>query len=72
MIGNDCNISKDIMQSGKPVLWTMAGRLERLSKTCNSRHFSEIKCLALVYEDKEGGKTDDAGSSRARQDCIIQ
>lgn len=47
------NISKDIMQCGKPVLWTMAGGLDRLSKTYNSRYFSEIKCLALVCEDKE-------------------
>lgn len=42
------NISKDIMQSGKPVLWTMAGCLDRLPKAYNSRYFSEIKCLALV------------------------
>lgn len=42
------NISKDIMQSGKPVLWTMAGCLDRLPKAYNSRYFSGIKCLALV------------------------
>ena len=42
------NISKDIMQSGKPVLWTMAGCLERLPKAYNSRYFSEIIVLALV------------------------
>ena len=45
------NISKDIMQSGKTVLWTMAGCLDRLSKAYNVRYFSEIKCLALVCED---------------------
>ena len=45
------NLSKDIMQSGKPVLWTMAGCLDRLPKAYNSRYFSEIKCLALVCED---------------------
>lgn len=49
------NISKDIMQSGKPVLWTMAGCLDRLSKAYNSRYFSEINCLALVC-DKEALK----------------
>lgn len=45
------NISKDIMQSGKPVLWTMAGCLDYLPKTYNSRYFSQIKCLALVCEE---------------------
>ena len=45
------NISKDIMQSGKPVLWTMAGCLDRLPKAYNSRYFSEIKCLALVCDE---------------------
>ena len=45
------NISKDIMQSEKPVLWTMAGCLDRLPKAYNCCYFSEIKCLALVCED---------------------
>lgn len=45
------NISKDIMQSGKPVLWTMAGCLDYLPETYNSRYFSKIKCLALVCEE---------------------
>lgn len=45
------NISKDIMQSGKLVLWTMAGCLERLSKAYNSRYFSEIIVLALVTDE---------------------
>ena len=45
------NISKDIMQSGKPVLWTMAGCLERLPKAYNSRYFSEIIVLALVTDE---------------------
>lgn len=45
------NLSKDMMQSGKPVLWTMAGNLDYLPKTYNSRYFSSIKCLALVCEE---------------------
>ena len=45
------NITKDIMQSGKPVLWTMAGCLERLPKAYNSRYFSEIIVLALVTDE---------------------
>ena len=47
------NISKDIMQSGKPVLWTMAGCLERLPKAYNSRYFSEIIVLALVTDEND-------------------
>lgn len=47
------NISKDIMQSGKPVLWTMAGCLDRLPKAHNSRYFSKINCLALVCEEAD-------------------
>lgn len=47
------NISKDIMQSGKPVLWTLAGCLDRFPKAYNSRYFSDIKCLSLVCDDKE-------------------
>lgn len=46
------SISKDIMQSGKPVLWTVAGCLDRFPKTQDSRYFSEIKCLALVCEEE--------------------
>lgn len=46
------NISKDIIQSGKPVLWAMAGCLDRLTKAYNCRYFSEIKCLALVCDDE--------------------
>lgn len=44
------NISKDIIQSGTLVLWTMAGCLDRFPKVYNSRYFSEIICLALVTD----------------------
>ena len=47
------NFSKNIMQSGLPVLWTMAGNLDKLSKTYNCRFFSGIHCLALVCNEKE-------------------
>lgn len=46
------NISKDIMQSGRPVLWTKAGCLGRFPKAYNSRYFSEINCLALVCDEE--------------------
>ena len=45
------NISKDIIQSGTLVLWTMAGCLDRFPKVYNSRYFSEIICLALVTDE---------------------
>lgn len=47
------SFSKNIMQSGKPVLWTMAGNLDRLNGTYNRRFFSDIFCLALVCDEKE-------------------
>ena len=46
------NISKDIMQAGKPVLWTMAGNLDKLNKVYNRAFFSDIYCLALVCNEE--------------------
>lgn len=40
--------SRNLMQSGKPVLWTMAGNLDKLYQTYNCRFFSAIYCLALT------------------------
>ena len=45
------NLSKDIMQCGKPLLWTMAGNLDKLKKSYHSRFFSQIYCLALVCDE---------------------
>lgn len=45
------SLSKNIMQSGKPVLWTMAGNLDKLHHTYYRRFFSEIYCLALVCDE---------------------
>lgn len=64
------NISKDIMQSGKPVLWTMAGCLDRLPKAYNSRYFSGIMCLALVCEDEELRKRMQEGRGIADENWI--
>lgn len=47
------NLSKNIMQSGIPVLWTMTGALERHGSTYNRRFFSEIYFLALVCDENE-------------------
>ena len=46
------SLSKNLMQTGLPVLWTMAGNLDKLSKTYNSRFFREIYYLALVCEEE--------------------
>ena len=43
-------LTKDISQSKKAVLWTMAGGLDRLSHAYGKRFFSEIKVLALIAE----------------------
>ena len=61
-------LTKDISQSKKAVLWTMAGGLDRLSHAYGKRFFSEIKVLALTAEPEtlrkrmtEGRGIDDAG-----------
>ncbi len=46
-------LTRDIMQCGKPVLWTMAGNLDKLKKAWNQRFFPEIYCLALVCGEEE-------------------
>lgn len=47
------NLSKEIAQGGRSVLWTMAGNIDKLTKTYSSRFFSEIKVLALVCSEEE-------------------
>ncbi|MBE6885109.1 MAG: hypothetical protein E7487_10955 [Ruminococcaceae bacterium] len=44
-------LSKDIMQCGKPIVWTMAGNLDKLSLTYHSRFFSAIHVLVLVCSE---------------------
>lgn len=51
------SLSKNLMQAGKPVLWTMAGNLDKLPGTYNSQFFRAIYCLALVC-DEESLKAD--------------
>ena len=45
------NISKNIMQSGTPVLWTLTGNLDKLNWVYNRRFFPSVQCLALVCDD---------------------
>lgn len=47
------SLSKNIMQNGKPILWTMAGALEHFEHTYNRRFFTEIHFLALVCNSEE-------------------
>lgn len=61
-------LTKDISQSKKAVVWTMAGGLDRLSHAYGKRFFSEIKVLALTAEPEtlrkrmtEGRGIDDVG-----------
>lgn len=46
------SISKSIMQSGRPVLWTMAGCLDKFHQVYNRRFFTDIHCLALVCDEE--------------------
>lgn len=62
------SVSKNISQCKKPVVWTMAGGIDRLHHTYGKRFFSEIKVLALTAEPEvlrkrmtEGRGIDDAG-----------
>ncbi len=64
------SLSKNIMQSGKPVLWTMAGNLDKLKHTYNSRFFSNIYCLALVCEEEQLRKRMTEGRGITDQDWI--
>ncbi len=45
-------LSMNIMQSGRPVLWTMAGNLDKLHQVYCRRFFPDVKCLALTCEEE--------------------
>lgn len=51
MIEQIFGLSKNINQAGKPVVWTMAGNIDRLPHAYGARFFSEIKVLALTVSD---------------------
>lgn len=46
------DLSKNIMQVGKPVLWAMAGNLDKLNGVYNRQFYSDIFCLALVCDEE--------------------
>ncbi len=47
------SLSKNIAQAKRPVLWTMAGNLDKVNHTYNRRFFSEVYTLALVASEEE-------------------
>ena len=46
------NLSKNISQCGKSVVWTMAGNIDKLLQVYNVRFFSEIRVLALTCSEE--------------------
>lgn len=45
--------SRNAMQCGKPLVWTKAGNIDKLSIAIGKNYFSEIACLALVCSDEQ-------------------
>lgn len=61
-------LSSDIMQSGRPLLWTVAGALEHFETGYHRRFFTDVHYLALVCDSdslenrmREGRKITDEG-----------
>lgn len=46
------SLSNNISQSGKSVVWTMAGNIDKLFQVYHARFFSEICVLALVCQEE--------------------
>ena len=47
------SLSKNIMQGGKPLLWTIAGALDYFENAYNHRFFTELHFLALVCKPED-------------------
>ncbi len=45
--------SRDVMQCGKPAIWSRAGNIQMLSKAYGTRFFSDICVLALTVGEAE-------------------
>lgn len=67
MIAQIYHLTKNINQSGKMVVWTMAGNIDKLYHTYGAKYFSVINVLALTATAdevrkrmKEGRKIEDA------------
>lgn len=53
MIAQIYHLTKNINQSGKMVVWTMAGNIDKLYHTYGAKYFSEINVLALTATAEE-------------------
>lgn len=53
MVEQVLSLTKNINQAGKNVVWTMAGNIDKLSKTYGARFFSKIAVLALTVGEGE-------------------
>ena len=47
------HLAATLNHQGNPILWAMAGGLDRIKDTYHRQFFSEIKCLALTCEPDE-------------------
>lgn len=47
------SLTNNIAQSGKAVLWTMAGNLDKVNNTYNRRFFDEVYVLALTASEAD-------------------
>ncbi len=46
------SFSNNISQSGRAVIWAMAGNIDKLSQVYHARFFRDIKVVALICEEK--------------------
>lgn len=53
MIAQIYHLTKNINQSGKMVVWTMAGNIDKLYHTYGAKYFSKINVLALTATAEE-------------------
>ncbi|MGN0316276.1 MAG: hypothetical protein ACI4EG_16005 [Fusicatenibacter sp.] len=47
------SLTKNIAQNGSPVLWTMAGNLDKINQTYHRRFFDDVWILALTASSRE-------------------
>ncbi|MGN0143195.1 MAG: AAA family ATPase [Roseburia sp.] len=47
------SLAKNISQSGYPVLWTMAGNIDKINQTYHRRFFEKVYVLALVASEAD-------------------
>ena len=45
-------ISNNISQAGRPVVWTMAGNIDKLLQVYHARFFSEVRVVALTCQEE--------------------